>query len=855
MGARATWLCVCAGSLGMPGPAWGAPAAGSPSAASGSEAVRLDLKTEAAAQYQTLVVQIANRAWFERDVVAAQACDPKALILKEDRDPLDVALRRTRALLEEVRRMGPRCDLSAAEAGLKAAEVKARNIPPVSIALVKSADFPNAGRAVWFVFTPPPPAGPRYELFLEVSAFRRRIALANPLLDFDRILFVKRDNPFTGHMVTYPGRAGGHGGLFELAGAFGAAPALRNVLAGRPGAACDVVCAFDLSYDGRTIVASGGFKGAKGWSLFRVNADGSDWKRLTDGSYNDVDPCFLPDGRVAFLSDQRGGYGRCHGWGAPVISTLHVMNADGSGRVCLSFHETNEWNPSVGNDGKILYTRWDYVDREPDIAHHLWTTFPDGRDPRSFHGNYPPPKARRGAGENRFGHRPFGEWSGRAVPGRSGLFVATAGSHHGPPTFGSLVLIDQTREDDGETSQVRRLTPDAPFPEAEQDVPRNCEYGYAWPLSDRYFLCAYNGDNYGVRVAKNRLVPANTASSTDVHGLYLVDVFGNKELLYRDPATNSFYPIPLRARPAPPVIPPQTAGPAKGAGEAGAAARPATVAVMNVYESDFDWPPDARIVALRLVQLLPKTTHANNRPRIGVADQGNARAVLGTVPVERDGSAYFEAPPGKPFYFQALDERGLAIQSMRSVTYLQPGEQMTCLGCHEPKRAIRAPDRSPAALRRPPSKLQPDVEGSNPFSYVRLVQPVLDRHCAACHMEKKAIDLGGARFSAGTDKRQKSFECFTRSYMNLAPKYGFWFDSVLGCSIGPRGGARTVAGRFGARAAPLLALLDTGHHGVKLPPEDFHRLTLWLDCNSDFYGVYHDTEAQLRGEIVRPDLE
>ena len=830
------------------------------------ERVHLDLKAEAAAQYQTLVVQIANRAWFERDCVVEQAADAQALILKEDRDPLDVVLRRTKALLADLKAHGPRYDLSAVEAALRSVETKARNLPAEAVAPVNAKEV--GGPGPWFVIAPPPPGGPRYELFLEVCALRRRIALGNPLLDFDQIAFIKRADPFTGHMVTYPGRhvsGSGGSGLFVLDDAFGAAPTLRNVLlagkqdGGGPGSldwARSAVCSFDLSYDARIIV----FAAIAGnrWSLFRVNADGSGLARLTDGSYNDCDPCFLPDGRIVFLSDQRGGYGRCHGWGAPVISTLHAINADGSSRVCLSFHETNEWNPSVDNDGKIVYTRWDYVDREPDIAHHIWTCFPDGRDPRSFHGNYPVLKNRPGPGVNRFGYRPFGEWSCRAVPGRSGLVVATAGAHHGPPTFGSLVLIDQTSEDDGEWSQLRRITPDAPFPEAEQNLPRNREYGYASPLSDRYSLCTYNADNWGFCVDEkmkgDTRIKWNTSVSGMKHGIYLVDVFGNKELLYRDPAACSFYPVPLRPRPRPPVVPAQTAVQARWDGEA-AVARPATVAVMNVYESDFEWPAGTRVKALRLIQLLPKSTHANNRPRIGVADQGNARAVLGTVPVESDGSAYFEAPAGKPFYFQALDERGLAVQCMRSVTYLQPGEQLTCLGCHEPKRATRAPNRSPAALGRPPSKIRPDVDGSNPFSYVRLVQPVLDRRCVACHREKKALDLSGAPFSAGDDKRKKSFEAFTQSYMNLAPNHGFWFDSVLGCSVKPHGGARTVAGRFGARAAPLLALLDKGHHDLKLPPEDLHRLTLWLDCNSDFYGVYHDTEAQLRGEIVKPDLE
>jgi len=271
---------------------------------------------------------------------------------------------------------------------------------------------------------------------------------------------------------------------------------------------------------------------------------------------------------------------------------------------------------------------------------------------------------------------------------------------------------------------------------------------------------------------------------------------------------------------------------------------------MNVYDSDFAWPAGSKVAALRIIQLLPKSTPPPNVPRIGCAQQTNARAVLGTVPVEADGSAYFEAPVGKPIYFQALDERGLAIQSMRSVTYVHPGERLTCQGCHERKHTTNpvggtSPSRVPAALLRAPSAIQPDVEGSNPFNYPRLVQPALDRACVACHREKKAIALDGAVAGA-----------FTQSYNALAAKYGFYFHVTNGSfNGGVHGGARSIAGQFGAQAAPLMKYLTDAHHGVKLSPEDFHRITLWLDCNSEFLGAYEDAPAQARGEPVRASLE
>jgi len=524
------------------------------------------------------------------------------------------------------------------------------------------------------------------------------------------------------------------------------------------------------------------------------------------------------------------------------------MAPDGSDLACLSFHETHEWQPSVDHQGMIVYTRWDYVDRDTNAAHHLWTCYPDGRDPRSFHGNYP----------RRREDRPWMEMDIRAVAG-SQKYVATAASHHGV-AFGSLVLIDPRIEDDGKMSQVTRLTPDVPLPESEGGeklVRRYMVYGTAWPLSEEDYLCAYG-------------------SLAESHGICWIDRFGNRELIYRDPAVPSLSPIPLAPRPVPPVIPEgtrQRAAP-KTSEVSEASGVSATIAVTSVYDSDFAWPAGTKIEALRIIHVLPKTTPRANSPRIGVANGTNARAVLGTVPVEDDGSAYFEAPVGKPIYFQALDGRGMAVQSMRSATYVHPGEQMVCRGCHEPKH--RAPllgsgegkgDRSnlceapsgpfrqigpvpfspPLAFRRAPSKIRPDAPGSNPFSYVRLVQPVLDRKCAACHQEKKALALDGTI--------EGEFG-WSRSYRNLAGKYGFYFHSGKGSiGSGVHGGSRTVPGQFGARASKLLDYLRPGHYGVQLGDDDFHRLVLWLDCNSEFYGAYENTLAQSRGEVVRPSLD
>lgn len=315
----------------------------------------------------------------------------------------------------------------------------------------------------------------------------------------------------------------------------------------------------EVSFDGRTVLFAWTEATGKDleWSrtasyhLFRCNADGTRLVQLTDGPWNDFDPCFLPNGRVAFISERRGGYLRC-GRHCPTY-TLFGMAADGSDVICLSHHETHEWQPSITADGLIIYTRWDYVDRDTNVAHHPWTCRPDGGNPRAIHGNYP--KLRES--------RPWMEMDIRAIPGSHKL-VATAAAHHGH-AFGSLVVIDPQVEDDGAQSQLARLTPEVPFPEAEkhlQPIEQCMVYGTAWPLSEEDYLCVYGAD------AKNR-------------GLYWIDRFGNKELLYRDPSISCLSPMPLAPRPAPPVVPDATLATAEAKRRAGHSNQTATVSVIS----------------------------------------------------------------------------------------------------------------------------------------------------------------------------------------------------------------------------------------------------------------------------------
>jgi hypothetical protein len=262
---------------------------------------------------------------------------------------------------------------------------------------------------------------------------------------------------------------------------------------------------------------------------------------------------------------------------------------------------------------------------------------------------------------------------------------------------------------------------------------------------------------------------------------------------------------------------------------------------------------------LRIWQVLPKVKFYVGNPRLGVCDQLCGRQLLGTVPVEADGSAYFEAPVDAEIFFHAINDKGLAVQGMRSGTYAAPGETLMCNGCHEQRTGIsRAPSReTPLAMRRAASVPVPGPDGSKPFNYPRLVQTVLDAKCVSCH--------GATRKEKMPDLRQGDFASdkylFNTSFYSLVPLVNYYSVAYrgdwknIGVQRDPFVQPFTVPGQFGAYASPLYTLLAKGHHDVKLTDEERTRLALFMESNAAYFGHDENIQAQARGEIVRPVLE
>jgi hypothetical protein len=767
-------------------------------------------------------------------LVAESGSDAVDRMGTEPAYPVAAVVERGLKLGEDLRRLG-----ANVESEVRTLREIAATVGPASPAFGQKQGE-TAGRAGPTASLPSPQPSPkgrgdsetasRRELYLRARWAVRRMALANPLLDFEDLLFVKRVPGTFTHMSdqNYGWFSRPGGGLFVLEKFKSDQAKLRCLSTALPEGS---VLSPDISYDGRKVVFSHCkfYPGLRDhpnkldknnvpedafYHLYEINLDGTGLRRLTRGKYDDFDGRYLPSGEIVFLSTRRGqfiqcgkasgqeasdgalpdSYVRCGGGPErPVaVYTLHVMDSGGGNIRQISAFEMFEWTPSVDHEGRILYARWDYVDRWNMPFMKLWSTLPDGTSARAVFGN--------------FTQNPHCTFEARAIPGSRKL-IFTASGHHAN-TGGSLVLLDPTRGFDGD-GPMTRLTPEVAFPETE-GWPKTY-FANPYPLSENHYLVAWSD-----REMIGWPGPPEPVNAT---GIYLFDAFGNLNLLYRDPAISSVAPVPVRPRPRPPVIPSQVAWDGEQEGR---------MLVLNVYEG-LPGIPRGAIKRLRLVGIPVKTHPTMNYPAIGATHDDPGKFVIGSVPVEADGSAHFRVPSGVNFFLQALDEDGIALQTMRSATYVQPGQTTTCIGCHEP-RGTSPPNVQAAASRREPSKIVPGPEGSWPFDYRSLVQPVLDSQCVACH--KPGTD--GAKWDLTADKSYETLLGYGRPSLR---------DHVMARYMA----GRSIAGQGASQTSPLVKLLKQGHYDAKLDRGAWERFYLWMDTYGQRQGSFGpDQERRLR---------
>ncbi|MBI4606004.1 MAG: discoidin domain-containing protein, partial [Planctomycetes bacterium] len=670
---------------------------------------------------------------------------------------------------------------------------------------------------------PDPP--PREALCREARWAAREVAFRNPLLNFDRLLFVKR---FT--QQSYPDVCLNHmpwvsrpGGDICVLSPVRPDGTVRPLLAGALGPGH--VHGADLWFDGTRVVF--GYARARsheppaGWldrsrsyelrrseepiHIFEIGIDGKGLRQVTGGEWSDLDPAYLPSGEIGFVSERCGYSLQCNELDKDETScNLYAVRPDGSGLRRLSVTKDGDYLPHVLDDGLIAYTRWEYHERSWAFIQSIWTVRPDGTMADAvFKQHFNDPWALEEA---------------RSVPGTRKL-VAIATGHHTLPA-GPVVVVDPSLGVN-EARGIRIVTPGVAPPEGgmsgrpveEGGVLGPGAYMTPWPLSEKHFLAAYAG-----------------GGMTDEKGyaLYLIDVHGTRELVYRDPEISCVAPIPLRERPRPPVL----SGAARGVHED-------AICLVTDAGEGLDGLERRRIRYIRISEPVGwpyDNDHGGQRyePDVkAVMLNWNPVRVLGTVPVEADGSACFRVPADRALYFQALDEDHMELLRMRSFVSFQPGEVRSCSGCHETRnRAPAASARPPLlALQREPSVPAPPPWGDRPIQFLRDVQPVFDRHCASCHSGLKPA--GGLDFSGGlTERHNRAFD--TIQAAGLVARSNVGDDAKV-----------TPPLAFGSHRSKLIESIRGSHADmVRLGAEDWLRLVTWIDANAPYHGGFIDKRPE-----------
>lgn len=655
------------------------------------------------------------------------------------------------------------------------------------------------------------------EFYFKVRHLRREIIFAHPKLSFEKIM-INQTPP-----TMYSHNGDQHLGRHSRIG-----PGLTLLTDWKISPKTDVFLADklpkgsvrnpDLHFDAEKVTfafCDHTLPGERRFFLYEAALDGS-WVRQLTGTKRDTfktwgdratafiednDPAYLPDGEIVFISTRSQSFGRCHGGRYNPAWVLHRCDANGDSIKQISFNNENEYEPTVLNDGRLAFTRWEYTNRHEMLFHMLWSCRPDGTDVSNFYG-----------ADTIF---PMMVVEASAIPGTHRI-TATAMGHHSYNT-GTTIVIDKNLGENGE-EPITHITPETPYSESG-----------GWPEPHYSHPYAINEEMFLVSRANHPVHPQGHRPPPNDRAIYLIDTLGGREFIYENPETASFSPIAVRKRERPPVLPSMIPENAPNFG---------TLFVQNAYLTRND--PEGlikpgMISAIRVNELGVQPMANRHQTSVTIAVE-IPKKVLGTVPVDEDGSAFFRVPAGVSLQMQILDKNGMAILTEKSFFYLQPGESRSCIGCHEPTGMT--PDMKVLAknARRQPVDLTPPAGPKYPggMSFHRTVQPVLDRYCIKCHGLEKTegkVSLIGEATS------------FPHSLKELV-KRGDHMVGEKGYMGGNDRNANAISNqrnisrpmRFYAHRNKVAKMLLENHGKTNMDHESFMRIIEWLDLNSQATG-------------------
>ncbi len=524
------------------------------------------------------------------------------------------------------------------------------------------------------------------------------------------------------------------------------------------------------------------------WNVFEVKLNNGDCKKLIDNPEPDLefyDGTYLPDGRI--IANSNIGYqGVPCVNGSDPVGNMVLYTPQSKNLRRLTFDQDANWNPVIMNNGRVMYTRWEYTDLTHYYTRIVMNMNPDGTEQKALYGS--------GA------MFPNSTFDVQPLPGYASAFVGIISGHHGVARSGRLILFDPAKARKGAAGMLQEI-PHRNRPIVEEVKDRLVDG--VWPqfikpspLNDTYFLVA-------AKLDKN-----------DLWGIYLVDKFDNVTCLHKMEGEGYISPIAVRKTVTPPAIPDRVKLDDKQA----------TVFIQDIYEGEgLKGIPRGTVKSLRLhaYEYAYVQTQSDHNWH-GIQSGWDIKRMLGTVPVEEDGSVIFKIPANTPVSIQPLDKDGVAVQWMRSWLTGQPGEIVSCVGCHEDQNQIVIPKRV-IASQKAPHALTPPEGGTRSFTFDLEVQPILDRACIACHNgEGKAFDLRGGK---------KDGKGYGTSYLNLHPyvhRQGGEGDMVV-----------LYPYEYHPNTSELVRLLKKGHYNVQLTDAEWRKIYNWIDYNAPDKGYFN----------------
>lgn len=624
-----------------------------------------------------------------------------------------------------------------------------------------------------------------------VTALQREALLANPLLDFERILVIKRNANNPGLLQNWQGNSSmsnsGYDNELDILNVHNGASTKLY----RP-ENNDFIGDICLHWNANKLLYSS--KGSNGrWSVWEMNVDGSGKREITPVDQKDVENfngIYLPCGDIIFSSTACKQGVPCVG-GGDHVSLLYRCSADGSHMRQLTFDQDHNWYPAVMNDGQVLYTRWEYSDTPHYFTRILFQMNPDGTRQMPSYGSN--------------SYWPNSIFYAKTVPG-SAKIISIISGHHGVQRMGELLLFDPSKgqhEADGVVQRIpgrdKKVEPKITDQLVNDSWPR---FLHPWPLNEKYFLVSCQ------------------PSASEPWGIYLVDTFDNMVKIADTPGYCLFEPIPLAKRPTPPIIPDKV----------DLKSKEATVYISNIYVGNaLKNIPLGTVKAMRVYTDHFAFEGVGGHQNIAIDGPWDAKRILGTVPVYPDGSAHFKVPANTPIVLQPLDKQGRALAVMRSWLTAMPGERVSCVGCHENQRAL-SPNRYSQAARTQPAGIKPWYGSARNFGFETEVQPVLSKRCTSCHNGQSKLDLRALALRPDYKGR------FTPAYEAIHPFVR---------RPGPESDYHLLPpAEYYANTSELVQMLKKGHHGVTLDAEELDRLVTWIDMNVPCHATWHQSEQR-----------